>query len=120
MVINDRRLTISHLANIISISQEQVENILHNKLGMSKVLAQWVPWLFTPDQKLTRFVMSEANLARFEADLDRFVELFLTQGECWVHHFEPETKRPKGNPYSGSTQLLLLQRRPRWCHLQAK
>ena len=37
--------------------------------------------------------MSEANLARFEADSDRFVERFLTQDECWVHHFEPETKR---------------------------
>ena len=37
--------------------------------------------------------MSEANLARFEADPDRFVERFLTQDECWVYHFEPETKR---------------------------
>ena len=46
----------------------------------------------TPDQKLTRLVMSEANLARFEAEPDRFVERFLTQDECWVHHFEPETK----------------------------
>ena len=35
---NDRRLTISHLANVISISRERVENILHNKLGLSKVL----------------------------------------------------------------------------------
>ena len=93
MVMNDRPLTISHLANVISISRERVENILHNKLGMSKVSAQWVPWLLTPDQKLTRLVMSEANLARFEADPDRFVERFLTQDECWVHHFEPETKR---------------------------
>ena len=93
MVMNDRRLTISHLANVISISRERVENILHNKLGMSKVLAQWVPRLLTPDQKLTRLVMSKANLARFEADPDRFVERFLTQDECWVHHFEPETKR---------------------------
>ena len=49
--------------------------------------------LLTPDQKLTRLVMSEASLARFEADPDRFVERFLTQDECWVHHFEPETKR---------------------------
>ena len=64
---------------------------------MSKVSARWVPGLLTPDQKLTRLVMSEANLAKFEADLDRFVERFLTQDECqdecWVHHFEPETKR---------------------------
>ena len=39
MVMNDRRLTISHSANIISISRERVENILYNKLGMSKVSA---------------------------------------------------------------------------------
>ena len=93
MVMKDRRLTISHLANVISISRERVENILHNELGMPKVSARWVPRLLTPDQKLTRLVMSEANLARFEADPDRFVERFLTQDECWVHHFEPETKR---------------------------
>ena len=44
MVMNDRRLTISHshLVNVISISRKRVENILQNKLGMSKVLAQWV------------------------------------------------------------------------------
>ena len=37
MVMSDRRLTISHLANVISIFRERVENILNNKLGMSKV-----------------------------------------------------------------------------------
>ena len=31
MVMNDRRLTISHLANVISISREQVENILQQR-----------------------------------------------------------------------------------------
>ena len=82
MVMKGRQLTISLLANVISISRERVENILHNELGMSKVSVRWVSRLFTPDQKLTRLVMSEANLARFEADPDRFVERFLTQDEC--------------------------------------
>ena len=77
MVMKDRRLTISHLANVISISRERVENILHNELGMSKVSARWVPRLLTPDQKLTKLVMSETNLARFEADPDRFVLFYL-------------------------------------------
>ena len=93
MVMNNTRLTISHLANAISISRERVENIFHNELGKSKVSVRWVPRLLTPDQKLTRLVMSEANLARFEVDPDRFVERFLTQDELWVHHFEPETKK---------------------------
>ena len=60
---------------------------------MSKVLAQWVPQLLTSDQKLTRLIMSEVNLARIEADQDHFVKRFLTQDKRWVHHFEPETKR---------------------------
>ena len=93
MVMNDRRLTINYLASVISISRERVENILRNELGMSKVLAQWVPRLLTPDQKLTRLVMSETNLVRFEADPDRFVKRFLTQDECWVHHFDSDTKK---------------------------
>ena len=40
MVMNDRRLTIRHLANVNSISCKRVENILHNKLGISKVSAR--------------------------------------------------------------------------------
>ena len=39
MVVNDRRLTISHLANVIRISRKRIENIRHNELGMSKVSA---------------------------------------------------------------------------------
>ena len=37
--------------------------------------------------------MSQANLAVLEADPDSFLERFLTQDECWVHHSEAETKR---------------------------
>ena len=61
MVMNDRRLTISHLANVISISRKRVENILRNELGMSKVSARMVSRLLTRDQKLTKLVTSEAN-----------------------------------------------------------
>ena len=77
---------------------------------MSKVLTRWVPWLLTPDQKLTRLVMSKANLARFEADSDRFVGVFspkMNVGSITLH------ERPKGNPCSGSTQLL-LQKKPNY------
>ena len=36
--------------------------------------------------------MSRANLAIFETNLDSFCERFVTQDECWVHHFETEIK----------------------------
>ncbi|XP_030588657.1 histone-lysine N-methyltransferase SETMAR-like [Archocentrus centrarchus] len=91
MVMDDSRLTVNQIANAVGISRERVENILHNELGMSKISARWVPRLLTPDQKRTRLVTSQANLALFEANPDDFLERFLTQDECWVHHFEPET-----------------------------
>ena len=93
MVMDDRRITVNQVASSVGISRERVENILHNELGMSKVSARWVPRLLTPDQKHTRLAMSQANLALFEADPASFLERFITQDECWVHHFEAETKR---------------------------
>ena len=116
MLINDRRLSISHLVNVISISHERVKNILHIEFGMSKVSARWLPRLLTPDQKLTRLVMLKANLARFEADPDRFVERFLTQDECWVHHFEPNLI----HIHKIIKILLILQNLSRTTFLNAK
>ena len=96
-----------------SISRERVENILHTELGMSKVSARWVPRLLTSDQKLTRLVMSEANLARFEADSDRFIERFLTQDESWFHHFKQETKKQS---MQWKHPISPASKKARWCH----
>ncbi|XP_014782743.1 uncharacterized protein LOC106878136 [Octopus bimaculoides] len=93
MVIDDRHLNVNQITNAVSIFCERVENILHNKLGMSKVSTQWMPQPLTPDQKHTRLVMLQVNLALFEANPVGFLDLFLTQDECGDHHFEPETKR---------------------------
>ena len=35
MVIDDRRLTVNQIADAVAISRERVENILHQKFGMS-------------------------------------------------------------------------------------
>ena len=56
------------------------------------------------------------DLDTFGADPANFLERFLTQDECWVHHFEPEAKRQP----SGNTPLLPLQRRPSWYHRQGR
>ena len=54
-------------------------------------MAGWVPQLLTSDQSSPNLSCQETNLVMFEADPYSFVERFLTQDECWVHHFEPET-----------------------------
>ena len=49
IVMNDRRLTVNQIANVVGISREQVENILHKEHGISNVSALSVPRLLTPD-----------------------------------------------------------------------
>ena len=46
-VLADRRLKIREIADIVDISTERIQNILHEKLGMRKLLARWVPRLLT-------------------------------------------------------------------------
>ncbi|XP_029653860.1 uncharacterized protein LOC115227070 [Octopus sinensis] len=42
---SDRQLTINQKANVISISFERIEKILHNELSMTMVFAPWLPRL---------------------------------------------------------------------------
>jgi len=53
-VMADRRVKVSTIAYEMSISEGNVINILHNKLGMSKVSSRCVLRMLSPLQKLSR------------------------------------------------------------------
>lgn len=91
-VLDDRRLSIRQIANIVGVSYGSVQSALTDILGMSKLSARWVPRMLTPDQKLARLETSRTLLARFQTDRADFFKRFVTQDETWVHHFEPESK----------------------------
>ena len=61
MVMNDRRLTITHLANVISIQHFLQTSGKHSpqQTWHIKSFGSMGARLLTPDQKLTRLVMSE-------------------------------------------------------------
>ena len=69
---------VNQMADAVAIFLKQLENILHQELGMSKVSAWWAPHLLMPAQKHTRLVLSQENLALFETNPDSFLERFLT------------------------------------------
>ena len=52
--LEDRRVTVIHLAAITKMSVGSIETILHDHLHMSKVSARWVPRLLIPNQKEQR------------------------------------------------------------------
>ena len=92
LVMNDRRVTIPHLAKMIGCSLNTISRILHDKIGMTKLSARWVPRMLTKEQKALRATTSRALLSRMMLDKPGFLGRIVTQDETWVHHFEPESK----------------------------
>jgi len=45
IVLAVRRVKIKEIANIVKISTESIQNVLHETLGMKKLSARWVPRL---------------------------------------------------------------------------
>ncbi|XP_050527885.1 protein GVQW3-like [Daktulosphaira vitifoliae] len=51
IVLNDRKMKLCQLANVIKISKERIGFILHENLSMKKLCSKWVPCLLTVEQK---------------------------------------------------------------------
>ena len=58
MVLDDRRIKVREIAEVMNMSKERVCHILNQHLDMRKLSARWVPRLLTVDQKLVRMNMS--------------------------------------------------------------
>ncbi|XP_071109085.1 protein GVQW3-like [Haliotis cracherodii] len=51
LVVKDRRMKVSEMAKALDISEGSVHTILHDRLGMRKLSARWVPKCLSDDQK---------------------------------------------------------------------
>lgn len=91
-VLNDRRIKVRELVDIVHISDERVRNILHEHLHMKKVSARWVPRLLTMDQKVQRMNISMSSLEIYNRNPSEFLRRYITVDETWFHHYTPETK----------------------------
>ena len=92
IVLDDRRIKVREIAEVMKMSKERVCHILHEHLGMTKLSARWVPRLLTLDQKRVRMNISNALLAQFRRNKSEFWRRLITVDETWIHHYAPETK----------------------------
>jgi len=112
LVMNDRKLKVHEIADIVKISDGSVSTILHEHLGMRKLCAKWVPRELTVDQKRQRIDASEECLALLNRNKIEFYRRYVTMDETWLHHYTPESKRQSAewtavdepNPKQGKTQ----------------
>lgn len=91
MVIDDRN-KLREIVSAVDTSNEQVHNILNQRLDMERVSARLVPWLLSIDQKITPVKCWKHGLQIYQRNLQEFKHRFINVGETWIHHYSPETK----------------------------
>ena len=92
MALDDRRLKVRELADIVGILRSTVHRILTENLDMRKLYARWVPRLLTMKQKQRRKKVSIKCSAMLYSNKADFLRRCITINGTWVHHFTPETK----------------------------
>ena len=91
LVYSDRRIQVEEIPQALGISHGSVSTILHDRLGMRKLTARWVPKSLSDEQMATKASVCSALLKRFRSKDDFFLRL-MTVDETWVHYYEPENK----------------------------
>ena len=92
IVLNDPKVKVREIAEIVSILTKHVVNILHTHLCMKKLCTRGVPRFLTIDQKHIRVTTLEQNLTYFNRNPKEFLRRFVTMNETWIHHYTPESR----------------------------
>ena len=90
LVYSDRRIQVEEIAQALGISHGSVSTILHDRLGMRKLTARWVPKSLSVEQMETRASVCSALLKRYRSKDDFLLRLVATVDDTWVHYYEPE------------------------------
>ena len=92
LMYSDRRVKVEEIANALHISHGSVLTTLHDRLGMQKITARWIPKSLSDEQMATRASVCSALLKRFRSKEDDFLSSLVTVDETWIHYYEPENK----------------------------
>ena len=91
LVYSDRQIQVEEIAQALGISHSRVSTILHDRLGMRKLRAHWVPKSLSHVQMATRVSVCSTLLKRFRSK-DDFLLRLVTVDETWVNYYEPENQ----------------------------
>ena len=91
LVYSDRRIQVEEIAQAFGNSHGSVSTIIHDRLGMRKLTACWVPKSHSDEEMSTRAPVCSTLLKGFRSK-DDFLLRLVTVDEAWVHYYEPENK----------------------------
>ena len=83
-----RKFGIWYTLQALGISHGSISTILHDRLGLRKLTARWVPKSLRDEQMATRASVCSTLLKHFRSK-DDFLLCLVTVDETWVHYYKP-------------------------------
>ncbi|CAH1979967.1 unnamed protein product [Acanthoscelides obtectus] len=93
LIIEDRHVAYSEIEASLKISKTPIQKILHEELGVRKLVSLWIPHLLTEEQKAARVNWCQKTLDRFNSGNSKNVYSIVSGDESWIYCYEPEDKR---------------------------
>jgi histone-lysine N-methyltransferase SETMAR len=87
------RVTYVDLRETLKIGSAAVTTILHQRLGLRKVLSRYVPHLLSNEQKAERVQICRQNLKMLKDGGHRVISRIVTGDETYVHYFDAPTSQ---------------------------
>ena len=104
---SDRRIKVEEIVNALHISYGNISTTLHDRLGMHKQTARWVPKSLSDEQMAARASVYIVLLKRSKED--DFLSRLVTVDETWVHYYEPENKAQSPECRAGVSEAKEVQ-----------
>ncbi|CAG9129246.1 unnamed protein product [Plutella xylostella] len=92
LIKEDRHVTYEQIRASLSIGMTAIQTILHEELGVKKLVSCWVPHRLTEEQKSARVNWCRSALQRFNGGSSNAVYNIVSGDESWIYSYEPERK----------------------------
>jgi histone-lysine N-methyltransferase SETMAR len=92
MVIEYRKVTYEEIRERLNIGASAVYTILHDRLGLRKVLSRWVPHKLSDEQKQQRLEICRKNLKWLSESGSQVISKIITGDETYVYFYEGPTR----------------------------
>ena len=92
LIEEDARYSVQEIEELHCIHSSSVLKILHERLGLRKICAHWVPHLLTDEQKQSRVILASQVIEKYDRFDPRRLEEIVTGDETWIYPFQPNSK----------------------------
>ncbi|CAH2003856.1 unnamed protein product [Acanthoscelides obtectus] len=93
LIIEDRHVTYREIEASLKISKTSIQKILHEELGVRKLVFRWIPHLLTEEQKAARVNWCQKTLDRFNSGNSKNLSSIVSGDESLIYCYELGNKR---------------------------